>query len=266
MSSSAIGRAVASGRLHVVHDGVYSLMPTELLQPQGWLAAAILAGGPGARLYGHSAAHWAKLADRPPKIHVAVRHRRAEIPGIVWHRDAHLDVHFKYRRLPITAPHLIPSEVARDLGLWELKAVLAELEYHHDIGPSSVTVVRGRAGAARLRRAIRDHTPELAATRSHLERAFVVFLTERGFALPVFNHPVGLSTVDAVYEELRIAIELDGVQGHSGDRRLLRDHRRDLRRRHEGFTALRYAFAQLRGPDADLIAAELSRLGVRCAA
>jgi very-short-patch-repair endonuclease len=148
-----------------------------------------------------------------------------------------------------------------------LKAVLAELEYHHRIDPAAVIVVPHRPGVASLRRAIAEHTPELAATRSHLERAFVHFLKDRGFALPTFNHPVGLSTVDAIYVEQRIAIELDGVQGHGGERRILRDHRRDLHRRREGYTPLRYHYQQIRNPrDGDLIAAELLRLGVPCAA
>ena len=51
------------------------------------------------------------------------------------------------------------------------------------------------------------------------------------------------------------------MKGHRGERRILRDHRRDLHRRHDGFTVLRYHYAQLT-EDADLIEDELRRHGV----
>lgn len=243
------------------------MMPPELMTPEARLAAAILLGGSGSRLSALSAAHWTRLTrNPPPEIHVATRHRRAEVDGMRWHRDPLLlSDQTHCRRMPITVPALIPAEVAKYLSLWDLKGVLAELEYRYDIDAASVLVRPNRPGAQKLRQAIAEHTPQLAETRSELERAFVVFLSDRRFALPAFNHPVGTSTVDAVYDDLKIAIELDGVKGHTGDRRVLRDHRRDLHRRHEGFTPLRYHFAQLTS-DADLIAAELLRLGVPCAA
>ena len=265
MSSSAIGRALASGRLHEIHPGVYSITPPSLMQLEAWHAAAVLAGGDGACLCAESAAWWARLvSQRPREIHIAVRNDHKQIAGIRWHRLT-LAAHerTKLRRMPITALERIPLDVAARLSPWDLRGVLAELEFHHGIGPEALTVRRGYAGAAKLRRAIAEHTPQLAHTRSKLEAAFVTFLVDHGFALPSFNHPVGRSTVDAVYAGQGVVIELDGVAGHSGERRVLRDHRRDLHRRADGLLPIRYHYAQLVDRrDAQLVAAELGRLGI----
>ncbi len=48
---------------------------------------------------------------------------------------------------PITHPALIPSEVASSMSLWDLKGVLAELEYHFGIEAEDV-IVRQRAGGS----------------------------------------------------------------------------------------------------------------------
>jgi very-short-patch-repair endonuclease len=235
------------------------------MQVEAWHAAAILAGGDSACLCAQSAGWWAKVwPNRPQEIHVAVRHRHEHVPGIRWHRlRLRHDEIERFRRMPITTLTRIPLDLAADLSLWELKGVLAELEFHHGIGPDQLTLRRGCPGSKKLRRAIAEHTPELALTRSHLEKAFAAFLSDHGFALPAFNHPVGKSTVDAVFDAQGVVVELDGVAGHSGERRVLRDHRRDLLRRADGLVALRYHHAQLIDPaDGRLIEAELERFGV----
>lgn len=265
VAKASIHRALAAGRLHEIHRGVYSTIPPSLMQLDAWHAAAILAGGPQACLCHLSAAWWAKLIIRPPsRIHVAVTSDRTSVDGLHWHRLAlTADERDRYNRMPVTAPHRIPLDLAADLSLFELKGILAELEFHHGIGPHEVSLRRGYPGAAKLRRAVADHTPQLARTRSELERLFAAFLTDRAFALPEFNHPVGKSTVDALYPAQQLVIELDGVAGHTGERRVLRDHRRDMHRRADGLVPLRYHHAQLRDPgDRDLIEAELIRFGV----
>ena len=151
-------------------------------------------------------------------------------------------------------------------SLRTVKGVLAELEYHFEIEADALLPVlrRGHPGSALLREAIRQHTPQLAKTRSELERVFADFLVERRFKLPEFNHPVGQSTVDAVYPDEKVVIELDGVQGHKAERRILRDHQRDLHRRADGFLPLRYHLAQIRlHPDlvdSDLVGAGIPRI------
>jgi very-short-patch-repair endonuclease len=265
VAKAVIHRAVRSGWLHEVHRGVYSIVPPALMTVEAWHAAAILAGGEGACLCSHSAAWWAGLVkERPAEIHVAIAGERQPVAGVRWHRLALAPgEREKHRGMPVTALTRIPSDLAPSMTVFELKGVLAELEYHYGIEPAEVMLLPGRTGAPRLRRALADHTPQLAATRSHLERAFADFLTSRNFALPEFNHPFGTSTVDAIYRDQRVVIELDGLKGHRGERRILRDHRRDLHRRADGLLPIRYHYSQVMSPvDQILIEAELDRLGI----
>ena len=267
VSEGAIRRWTVARRLHLIHPGVYSVVPPSLMTAEAWHGAAILAGGDGACLCCGSAAWWAGLVkEAPPKIHVAVAWDLEEREGIAWHRIALREgERVLHRRLPMTAPVRIPLDVAGQSTLWELKGILAELEFHHGVGPAEVatTLRRGYAGSAKLRRALAEHTPALALTRSELEKLFARFLSDRGFALPAFNAAVGRSTVDAVYRAQGVVIELDGVRGHSGERRVLRDHRRDLHRRADGLLPIRYHFTQLVDPaDQQLVEAELERLGI----
>ena len=254
--------AIRRAPLHLIHRGVYSTILPPLLPFQAHLAAAILRGGEGARLFGTSTAYWAGLrAQQPREIHVAVTGQKAEVPGIRWHRARPVEaVH--HNRLPISPLRCLPLECAPLLRRQELRQLLAELEFRHGIRPEEVMLQRGAHGSAKLRRAIADHMPQLARTRSHLERAFLHFLDVRGLQIPLINHPVGLSTIDAVFADQCLIVELDGVRGHTGDRRIVRDHRRDLHRRREGMTVLRYAYAQLI-EDGDLIEEDLRRHGVR---
>lgn len=267
LAKATIARAVAAGRLRETFPSVYSVMPLALMGDEAWLAAAILAGGDGACLCAHTAAWWAGLLTRrPAAIDVAINCSLREVRGIRWHR-LRLDGEERprLRGLPITPLDRIPLDLAPSMTQFELQGVLAELEFHHGIGPEAVAAIprRGYCGGAKLGRALAAHTPALAETREGLERVFAGYLMDRDFLLPRFNYPVGKSTVDAVYLDQRIIIELDGVKGHSGERRVLRDHRRDLHRRADGFLPLRYHYAQIINPvDQDLIEAELDRCDV----
>lgn len=89
MSTSATYRRVDRGRLYRLHQGVYSIVPPELLKPEGRWLAAVKAVGSGAGLsWPHAGALWALRSPPSGPVHVAVpgnsgRRRRQ---GIVVHR------------------------------------------------------------------------------------------------------------------------------------------------------------------------------------
>jgi very-short-patch-repair endonuclease len=75
------------------------------------------------------------------------------------------------------------------------------------------------------------------------------------------NVKIGRLTVDAVWFEPKVAVELDSHMAHGTPARLEDDHRRDLDLRAAGFTVLRYTWAQLRDTPEEVVA-DLRRNGV----
>ena len=92
LSGSAVHNRAATGRLHRVYRGVYSLVPPKLLTREGRYLAAVFACGPGAVLSHRSAAVLHGLRDwGHTKIDVTIPGRSARRhDGIVVHRSTTL--------------------------------------------------------------------------------------------------------------------------------------------------------------------------------
>src|SRR6476620_1014290 len=117
VSSDMIGRALRRGRLHRMHQGIYSMVPFPALPPLATELAAVLACGDSALLSHHSAAAvWGIRPFLEGDIDVSVigketgRRRR----GIRVHRTGHLDPRDarRYQQLPITSPARALLEIA----------------------------------------------------------------------------------------------------------------------------------------------------------
>ena len=95
-------------------------------------------------------------------------------------------------------------------------------------------------------------------TKSELERSFRRLLIRHGIELPLRNEPVGPWTVDCLWPERRVAVELDGRQ-HERPHQADSDDDRDLWLRRHGYLTRRYGKRQIdQHPDdviADLLAA-----------
>ena len=141
-----------------------------------------------------------------------------------------------------------------------LLRALAEAEFLHDLRPADVerTLRRGHPGSAKLRAALKEHAPGHGQMKSQLERRFRRLLIQRGIELPLRNEPVGPWTVDCLWPDQRVAVELDGRQ-HERPRQADSDDDRDLWLRRHGYVTRRYGKRQVdERPDdviADLLAA-----------
>jgi hypothetical protein len=146
------------------------------------------------------------------------------------------------------------------LGWRALRKLLAEVEFHGLAGLDEIEAARtrGHPGSAALRRALAAHRPEFAETRTPLEERFVELCERYDIPMPQINEDVCGFTVDAVWLDVGLVVELDGRAGHATAARMESDRRRDLALRAAGFDVWRYTWGQL-GDSASLIAAEVKR-------
>jgi hypothetical protein len=263
LGAAAIDHRVKRGVLHVVHRGVYAVGHRRLSR-EGYWTAAVLAAGPGAVLSHRSAAAlWGIRDTRRVRVEVTVdRHCRR--PGIDAHRVAlAADEVTTERGMPVTTPARTLLDLADVLDLLQLEWAVHETEYRRLASPLSLETLLarhlGRRGTAVLRGIVNRGNLGKTIPRSELERAFLAFLDEHGIPRPLVNQTIGPYTVDGLYRDQRLVIELDGRGAHQTTRAFEEDRRRDRDLVTSGYRVIRITYRQLHAEPAT-IAAQLRSL------
>jgi very-short-patch-repair endonuclease len=124
-----------------------------------------------------------------------------------------------------------------------------------DILAAAKAELRGRVGSSQLH--------ELAAeldqgAHSEAERRLIRILTEAGITGFLTNFKVRLrgrmAEVDVAFPAIRLAIEVDGMAWHTSPRRFQEDRSRQNALTAEGWTVLRFTWADLRNRPAQVVA------------
>ena len=259
LEKAGISRWVNERRLHRVYPRVYSVGHASLAL-EGKLAAALFYAGPGAELFGLTAAYWLGfLATEPEELHIATRRRRRSLPGVHVH-GGRKPAGFWHNGLPVTPPAQTLLDIANcdDIGFNQLRKAVSEAEYLNLVTLDELGAVlgRGKSGSARLRAALACHRPQLAKSRSKLESKFILLCERHSLTPPDVNVRIAGHEVDAVWFAHKLVVELDGKIAHGTAARLERDHQRDMDLRAAGYTVLRYTWRQVT-QRAEQVAAEL---------
>ena len=160
-------------------------------------------------------------------------HGRREL-GRIWHNG-----------LPVTDPSQTIIDFAATGPPNLLRLVLANADYNDVLDADALAGVTSIAGAPALREALRIHLPELARTRSGVERLLLTFCQEQGLPIPQVNVLLHGWLVDAYWPDRKLVVEVDGWRGHRSPAQLHANHQRDLDLRAAGITVLRYTELQL---------------------
>ena len=238
---SAINRMVNQGRLHRLHPGVYAVGHVALTRTSHLVAALFWAGERSA-LSHVTAAEWCRFCDeRPGPIHITSLTKTKSRPGIRIHRARTLEV-TRRNRLPVTTVPRTLIDCAATVPFSDLRYMLANADHHRFLSVPAVEAQlrRGRKGSNALNRALTIHRPELARTRSPLERHFIPLLERFDLPIPEFNVRVCGHLVDCHWPEHLVVVELDGGQTHGTIAAVRRDRQRDLDLRAGGYTVRRY--------------------------
>jgi very-short-patch-repair endonuclease len=214
-----------------------------------------------------TAVWWYGWLQYPPgRVHVATPRRlRTRRRGPVIH-DRCRAARRLHRGFPITPPAQTLLHFAADAAPDRLRLALAGADHAGQLDLAALAAVTGRGirGSASLRVALRIHRPELAFTRSELERRMILLAERHGLPIPRCNVMLHGWLVDAVWSEQRVVVELDGINGHRTAAQLRRDDQRDLELRLNGYVVLRYTWEQVTQTP-ELVAADLGRALARAA-
>ena len=216
---------------------------------EGDLSAAILYAGEGAVLSHGTALWWYGLLDhRPFRADVSTPCRVKSQSRVKVHARRQLE-HSWHRGFPITSVAQALLDFATQAPLHRVRYAVAQAEYHELLNLQEIKPIlgRGKPGSAKLRRALQKHLPQLARTRSELERVFLPLCERGGLPIPETNVTVAGVLVDAVWRDARVVVELDGHRGHRTRAQIENDRANDLRLRAAGYTVLRYTWEQVTG-------------------
>jgi Transcriptional regulator, AbiEi antitoxin len=243
LGSAAIGARVSTGALVTRYPGVYALPPARQ-DPQARIAAAVLAGGPGALASHTSAAFlWGFLPhfQPPPEISLPTGDRRPR--HILTHRCPSLDradnslqlgvkVTSRTRTILDIAPRLTDKQ--------RIRLVNDALREHH-IRPDGLSDVIARNPyhpGTKLLKPFLD-LPGTNPTNSAFEDDFLPFLAKYGLPTPLTNVYVNGREVDAYFPEHNLIVELDGWHSHKTRHAFETDRERDAHHLAHGTPTIR---------------------------
>jgi predicted transcriptional regulator of viral defense system len=220
---STITDEVAAGRLHRVHRGVYAV-GHERLSWHGHCLATVLANSPAAVASHFSAGWlWGLLLNRPSgKFHITAPTRRHSKQQFVVHRASlAAEDRALVEGLPVTSLARTHLDLAAEVSLDRVCRFLARSEADERLDLRALESVLARCGnhpgRVTLRTALDVYDPDLATTRSGLEREFRSLCRKAGLPPPSMNYFVAGYELDAYWPDERFAVELEVFETH-GDR------------------------------------------------
>ena len=248
LSTKQIEGRLRTGRLHLVHRGVYAVGHRRLSR-DGLLLAAVFGAGPGAVVSHRDAA--GLYGIRPANhrlIDVTTDAKRRAPEGTTLHRAA-LPPHEVTQKdaIPVTTLARTLVDLADVVPPHQLRRALHEAERVHRNDVREIERImertRTRPGGAHatLRAALDDARAHgVRRTRSELEEIFYGLTVRFGIPRPRMNRIVHDCEVDVWWPAARVAVEVDGWQSHGTRRAFQRDREKGNHLALHGILLLRF--------------------------
>jgi very-short-patch-repair endonuclease len=216
--------------------------------------AAVLACGDDAVLSHRSAARfWRLLPPAGEWVHVTSPKAEVERKGIVGHRSPlQMDEWLVRDGIPVTSPFRTIFDLAATAEMRELERAFHEAEARQLTDRVSLPILLerypGRRGSKNLRMLVEAGEP-VGITRNDFEEAFVAFIDRFGLPRPRMNADLAIRgrffEIDALWEQERVAVELDSCGIHGTRKKFESDRQRDRILVAEGWRTMRATWRQL---------------------
>jgi very-short-patch-repair endonuclease len=207
---------------------------------------------------------WRLLPPASEWIDVTRPERRIRRDGIVSHRGSVVDdERGMVDWIPVTSPFRTIFDLAAVVDLRTLERAWHEAEHRELRGRVSLPMLLerypGRRGTRNLRTLLGSKEP-VVRTRNDFEEAFLALVDSYGLPRPRMNADLAVRgrffEIDALWEQERVAAELDGRSVHGTRKRFESDRLRDRILVAEGWKTMRVTWWQLQEEPA-AIAADL---------
>jgi very-short-patch-repair endonuclease len=232
LSTSAIGRRVAAGRLHRIHRGVYSVGHTGLGNEGKWLAAVMACGEGGVLSHRSAAALWEIAprwgrddAGRAIEVTVPSHAGRARRAGIRLHRlnDLLASQCTTRKGIPVTTVPRTLEDLRRILPPVEFNACVREAEF----------------------RRLPIGNQERSGARTPLEARMLALCRRHRLPQPDVNVPIDRYVVDFLWADDSFIVEVDGWESHGTRSAFEEDRARDARLKLLGYDVVRFTWRQI---------------------
>ena len=239
-----------SGRLGVLHRGVYSAGGT-VLRAEGHRLAAVLACGPGAVLSHRSAAaHWELLATSQERIDVTAPRTREGVPGIRLHTSRSLDAQdtTSHEGIPITTVHRTLLDLAATARSDRLENALAQAMHLQLYDQRAIDDVIARSNGHRGTHVLKEATKqEPQITKSMWEIRMLRLVRSAGLPEPICNKALhapdhGECHPDFYWPAYGLIVETDGWEAHRTLAAFRNDRAKDAALTAAGYKVLRFTW------------------------
>lgn len=230
--------------------------------------AAVLAFGPDAVLSHRSAGQLWGLLPRSSITPEVTRPGRASRPHLIAHRGMLLrDEVVRVRGIPVTSVPRTMLDLAATRKEREVERAWNEMEFRGFRDRLSVPDLLERhprrKGSLLLLRLAEGKVLPVGITRNDLEEAFLALIDRYELPRPRMNvhFPIRerFYEIDCLWEDRRVAIELDGGAAHRTRKSFDDDRERDRILTAEGYTTARVTWHHIQNTP-DQLAADLQRI------
>jgi len=250
-SAKGIRHRVSSGRLHVIHRGVYSVGRRSVGPHGRWMAAVLACGDSAVLSHSSAAALWRIGPEQRGVIEVSVRSRhQRRRPGLLIYRRPSLwpEDHATRHNIPVTTPVQTLIDLSLRLDRRAIERAINEADKYDLTNPPALRKALdqrpGEPGVALLRTILDRRTFRL--TKEELERRFLPLARKAGLPVPLTGQWVNEFEVDFYWPDLELVVETDGLRYHRTPAEQARDRLRDQAHTAAGLTQLRFTHEQVR--------------------
>jgi very-short-patch-repair endonuclease len=250
LSRAAIRARVARGALVAVFYRVY-VAGDPVMLPLAAETSALLSLGDAVLSHRSAATVWGLTPPDRTTIHVTVPGNPRPRPGVTIHRVRSLhpaDLRIRHN-LRLTSPARTMIDFAADASSSELADAFGEARGKRLLSDAALSAALSRApgnheGAAVIRKLGRED-PGSTYTRSKAERLIRRLMKEAELPQPLVGRRLNGFTVDFLWPDQRLILEVDGHDTHGDRLAFEEDRRRDQIQTAAGHTVVRVTWRQL---------------------